>query len=340
MIETQKNGRIRIQDVADAAGVSRTAVYAVLNRGKDINTGVSEALRTKIQETIRRLGYIPNNSARSLVSGRTCNIGIMLPDYLLSEDFAEVFNRNGYMIFPLIHKGDPELERRGIELLVSRGVDAIVIARTSPGNNLDLLQRVIAHGITLIIIAEEREGFAESRHIIFDEHKAMALLVSFLLEHGMRRFALQTDADTYPKRTRLQYAAEAIRQRKNTEIFEWPNVCSREVALKIAENIKRMPPDKRPQAMIAVGDLLAWLMIDALRIAGLRVPQDIQVTGIGNDSDRYHLTSQTTIELSSRQLAAYCRQSFDDAMNHRPKRLYVVEPKLIVRESAPGFITQ
>jgi len=338
MADRGKNGRITIQDVATAAGVSRTAVYAVLNAGKDINTGVSETLRQKIKDTVKRMGYIPNNSARSLVSGKTCNVGIIFPDYWLLGELAEVFDRSGYMIFPLIHKNDPMLERRSIELLISRGVDAIIISRTSPNNNTELLRRVMIHGIPLIIIAEEREGFPESRHVIFDEHRGMALPVEFMAEHGMRHFALVSDDAIHSGQTRLQYAVEAVRQIPDSKIFTCPSINNRTMALEIANEIKRLSPGKRPQAMINIGDQLAWLMIEALQTVGLRVPEDIQVTGIGNDESRYHLMPLTTVELSSREMAQCCYSAFDDTLHHRPQKLYVVKPELVVRKSAPGKI--
>ena len=60
-------GRVTIRMVADRAGVSSAAVYAVLNRNPRSNIGVSEEKRKTIQKVIAELGYIPNNSARMLV---------------------------------------------------------------------------------------------------------------------------------------------------------------------------------------------------------------------------------------------------------------------------------
>ena len=70
--------KITVRMVAEAAGVSRTAVYAVLNRDAKNNIGLRPDTRRKIEKTIEELGYIPNNSARTLVSGRSNNIGILL----------------------------------------------------------------------------------------------------------------------------------------------------------------------------------------------------------------------------------------------------------------------
>ena len=71
-------GRVTIRMVADRAGVSSAAVYAALNRNPRSNIGISEEKRKSIQKVIAELGYIPNNSARMLVSGRSSNIGVLL----------------------------------------------------------------------------------------------------------------------------------------------------------------------------------------------------------------------------------------------------------------------
>ncbi|MFA7183397.1 MAG: LacI family DNA-binding transcriptional regulator [Victivallales bacterium] len=338
MTEKKKKGRVTLQDIATTAGVSRTTVYAVLNEGKKITTGVSKALRVKIQETVHDLGYIPNNLARSLVSGKTRNVGVILANYRMMDDFADVFDKNGYMIFPLIHKKDPLHEKRCIELLISRGCDAIIIARTSPGNNTELLQRVMDHGIPLILLAEAHEGFPQARHVIFNEHRGMQLPVEFLAAHGVRRFALPTCNASYQADTRSRYAAAAIRKLPDSEIIEYPHCDDRRGVLKAAAAIRQLSPEKRPQAMISSGDLNAWLMIEALRVVGLRVPEDIRITGIGNDCARHHLITLTTVELSSLKMAEYCYQAFNDELNQCPGRLYVVEPQLIVRESAPAWL--
>ena len=83
--------KITVRMVAEAAGVSRTAVYAVLNRDAKNNIGLRPDTRRKIEKTIEELGYIPNNSARTLVSGRSNNIGILLnTSNVSSQIFADI----------------------------------------------------------------------------------------------------------------------------------------------------------------------------------------------------------------------------------------------------------
>ena len=85
--------RVRMIDVAEQAGVSRTTASFVLN---DRAAGIPEATRQRVLSIARQMGYEPNAAARSLVTGRTQRIGIVLavPEYFLTPDlyFAHILS--------------------------------------------------------------------------------------------------------------------------------------------------------------------------------------------------------------------------------------------------------
>src|ERR1700758_4928722 len=105
------------QDIARAAGVSRTTVSLVLN-GKE-NTGISVQTQARVLETAARLGYVPNSAARMLVSGRTRTLGLVLArgDLMSFDAFApplmfgisRVCNLHGYKL--LIEAVEPSSKR-------------------------------------------------------------------------------------------------------------------------------------------------------------------------------------------------------------------------------------
>ncbi len=325
-----------MNEIARAAGVSRQAVAAALNKSHG-TTKVSENVRRRVLEIAESMLYIPNNSAKALVSGKTHNVGLILGGYWLTDEFSNVFDKHGYLILPFAHEGDPAREKHSLEVLLSRGVDAIIISRTDPKKNIPIMLRAIEEGIKLIILAEEKEGFPESRHVFFDERKGMSLPINFLLQNGVRRFGLPAPPPGYSPRMRLQYAREALEKAGNeVEIVPCPELNTREQAVECARFISALSVSKRPQAVVTNGDGAAWLLIEALREIGLSVPEDIMLTGVGNDDDRFHLLPLTTVVLSKQKMAEACYEAFEDALNGREKKVYVIEPKLFIRESAPG----
>ena len=106
--------KITVRMVAEAAGVSRTAVYAVLNRDAKNNIGLRPDTRRKIEKAIEELGYIPNNSARTLVSGRSNNIGILLntSNVLFSRVIGDLLAERLNHLSDGIKKLSDELERK------------------------------------------------------------------------------------------------------------------------------------------------------------------------------------------------------------------------------------
>ncbi|MPN35370.1 HTH-type transcriptional repressor PurR [bioreactor metagenome] len=165
----------------------------------------------------------------------------------------------------------------------------------------------------------------------------MSLPINFLLQNGVRRFGLPAPPPGYSPRIRLQYAREALEKAgTGAKIVTCPELNNREQAIKCARFISAISVSERPQAVVTNGDGAAWLLIEALREIGLSVPEDIMLTGVGNDDDRFHLLQLTTVALSKQKMAEACYEAFEDALNGREKKVYVIEPKLIIRESAPG----
>jgi len=331
-----KQKAVTITDIAQIAGVSRTAVYTALNAHKTLNSRISDKVKEKILQTVKETGYIPNNAAKSLVSGRTYNVGfVMQNDDWLLLDMVLAFEKQGFMIMPIkVLNSDPECERKYLTRLLSRGVDAIIINRVSNKYNNDLFRQIINSGIALIFLAEENEGIDGSMHVMLNEKRGMELPIKFLHNAGKRRFVIVMEHEVFQTK-RIQYLHDALALFPDCQLLEDIEITTPKDLIKKAL-IWRENPESRPDAIITPGDLFAWLVIESLREVGLRVPQDIQITGIGDDPQTYHLVSLTTVRFSPAQVAQQCVSVFHDWLNKKPYFPRVIKPKLITRESAPG----
>ena len=121
---------VRMKDIAKDLGVSVVTVSRALRNYPDI----SPVTRAQILKRAEELKYSPNLAARALVTGRSSLMGLVVPD-LLHTFFAElavglsgVLRRSGFSLVISSSEEDPELERQEIEHLLSRGVDAPLIA--------------------------------------------------------------------------------------------------------------------------------------------------------------------------------------------------------------------
>jgi len=189
--------KITVRMVAEAAGVSRTAVYAVLNRDAKNNIGLRPDTRRKIEKTIEELGYIPNNSARTLVSGRSNNIGILLNtsnvmfSRVIGDLLAETCVEHGYMPLLEFYNFNLELERRKLEMLFSRGVDGL-FAITGGERNLDVYKRFTDFHLPLVMLGHNTPGGPNVSRVGVSEERIAATLIDFLVGNRVKSVSYLT----------------------------------------------------------------------------------------------------------------------------------------------------
>src|SRR5262250_2955862 len=140
--------------IAGELGVSITTVSKVLNNHGDI----SQATRSRVLAKVEELGYQRNAVARSLTLRRTHTLGIVIPD-LMHSFFVEIIagiepvaSARGYGLLLCSSAEDPLKERSELELLRARQVDGIVLASAHGVGNSELLQQLVKHGTTLVMI--------------------------------------------------------------------------------------------------------------------------------------------------------------------------------------------
>lgn len=146
---------VRMKDIAKDLGLSVVTVSKVLRRHPDIG----EETRKRVLRRVRELDYQPNVLARSLVTGRSYLIGLVVPD-LLHPFFAEVakalstvVGQRGYSVIISSSEEDAELEAREIRQMVARQLDALVIA--SCGNEIEAFERMDRQGQPYVLIDRE-----------------------------------------------------------------------------------------------------------------------------------------------------------------------------------------
>src|SRR5580658_5363622 len=118
---------IRLKDIAAELNLSKMTISKVL-RGQ---TDVSEDTKARVLQRARELNYRPNTTARSLRTGQTFMMGLIVPSmgdaYLcdVSRGISQAIRSAGFGLVVCPSQEDPELEQQQIELLLSRQVDAL-----------------------------------------------------------------------------------------------------------------------------------------------------------------------------------------------------------------------
>lgn len=182
---------VTISDVAKRAGVSTATVSRVINGANNVD----EQMRQTVLRTMKEMGYIPNSIAQSLRQNRSKTIGITTSDLSIAF-FPNVLKAVESAFLPLDYAtlssstyDDPKNERKILQHMLARRVDALVV--NSTGQNEELLEETAQSGIP-VILYDRRSRERHFPTVYVNKQRSMSLALDHLLGLGHRRVMLAT----------------------------------------------------------------------------------------------------------------------------------------------------
>lgn len=267
---------VTIKDVAREAHVSIATVSRVVNG----HGNVTAATRARILGVAERLRYVPDSAARSLITGLTHTIGVLLPD-IHGEYFSE-----------LIRGIDRAARLRGLHLLVSSShgdadeavqvlrsmngrVDGVLIM--SPHVDAQLLDRALPDSIPTVLM-NTRGDTGRAPEFLTDNYGGARAMVKHLRALGYKRIAHITGPDSnHESEERLRGYRDSLGTDKRRPELVFHGDFSEESGYVAGRRIAASKP--RPEAVFAANDMMAIGCLFALTEAGLRVPEDVALAG-------------------------------------------------------------
>jgi LacI family transcriptional regulator len=314
------NRPISLQEIATRLGVSRATVSnALQHRGR-----LSPALADRIRLTAEQLGYVPSAAARSLRTGRSALVGLVLPDFTMplfpvfAQAFERAAKRRGMALLVADALGDGVVQAEEMRHLVARGADALVVI-PARGAALD----VSGLPVPVVVVDSAANPFNTAS----SDHRAGGRLVArHLADLGHRRVIVLGG------RTRSNVALERVAGL--VETF---------AALGVAARVVPVPADldgsrdavaaldlDGATAIACAYDAQAVGVLDALAGRGLRVPDDVSVTGF--DDTVWSQIVRPALTTVRQDLAAIAEHALDVAAGTADAaRLFPVT--LVVRAS-------
>ncbi len=325
--------------IAGELGVSITTVSKVLNNHADI----SEATRTRVLAKVEQLGYQRNAVARSLSLRRTHTIGIVIPD-LMHSFFVEIIagiepvaSARDYGLLLCSSSEDAAKERAELEMLRGRQVDGVVLASANASGNTDMLLQLTKQDTSLVMIDRDDHPSVKCHRVLTDDDAVGMLATSHLIERGRRAIAHIAGPPIVHARRRETGWRNALKAGGIRIAPDWlaPGGFMESDGYRAMTRLLTVSP--RIDAVFAANDPSAIGAMKAIWEAGLRVPDDIAVVGVGDimlgDLLRVPLT---TVAWSRRDQGRHAAELLLDSLEgdeDRPRRV-VIPPRLIVRESS------
>ncbi len=273
--------KITIQDVADAAGVSRQTVSRVINSKPD----VAEETRRRIWQIIEELGYQPSALARGLASKRTKTLG------LITADFSDYFftqviigaeaeaRKHGYFFMLSSTERNPDDEPEYLRLLTEWQVDGVLFARPSTEDDSRHIVSLIRRGVPLVTTAYWLPG-EELTVVDVDNVDGGRRATQHLIQLGHREIGMITGpADWRSVHDRTAGYKQALEGAKislgerHIEVGDWSYQGGYGAMIRLLGEAPEIT------ALFAQNDRMAIGAMRALREAGRKIPDDVAIVG-------------------------------------------------------------
>ncbi|MFJ5714366.1 LacI family DNA-binding transcriptional regulator [Neobacillus sp. NPDC093127] len=290
---------VTIKEIAERANVSRTTVSRVLN-----SSGyVSEEAKKRVLKVIEETSYVPSENAKSLRTKKTKVIGAVLPKIStetssrLVKGMDEILAPEGYQILLTNTNLEPEKEIEYLKLLKSRHVDGIILSATNI--NRPLVEEIYNLKIPFVTVGQTISGLA---NVIFDDYQATKDMVNFLVQKGHNNIAFigVDEQDRAVGYLRKSGYLDAMKENNLYIENNWvkKGIFNVESGFECMKAILDASQNK-PTAVLAVTDRLAIGAMQYLKEAGITIPDDIALAGMGaSELSKYITPALTTIDFS------------------------------------------
>jgi LacI family transcriptional regulator len=330
------SGSVTIYEVARRAGVSIATVSRTL-RDSDL---VAPQTRARVLAAARDLNFTPSRLGRSLAEGRHAATGIVFPDLTgpyyaeVVLGYEEVVADLGRSVLILATHGRRDAAAQVLEL--AGRVDGMAVMGRTVGD--DVVESIAASGLPVVLLARDPVPIVDT--VCADnEHSARELAVH-LLQHGYRRFAFLGDPDNSPD-VAGRYSGFVAGLRAGGVRAPAPVRTAYDIEAGRSACETLLVGRDRPQAIVCANDEVALGVHIAAETAGLRIPDDVAVTG-WDDVMAAGFAGLTTVRQPMRELGATAARWLHDRITERntdrartpaEARREVLSTQLIVRRS-------
>ncbi len=326
-------------DIRTVAALAKVSI-ATVSRTINGSPAVSDRLMKRVWQAIEQLNYFPNTHARSLVSGRSRILGIIVENITnpffpeLIQNFEEIAVSHGYEILVSSSNSDPAILTNCVRRMLERKVEGVAVMTF--GEEEPVLDQLTHRDIPMVL-AEFRLDDPKTSTILLDYTTGVRAAVHHLMDLGHRRIGfLAGPHKLHSAITRENDFRTAMREVGLEVDPAWVIECDHTLRGGVAGFERLRALDSQPTAVLCSNDMTAIGVLRAAYMGGLRVPQDLSVIGLDDiDFAEFTLPPLTTIRLSRADLA---RAAFDALRSQtdgsvKIQREFLVSTSLVVRGS-------
>lgn len=331
--------KLSIRDIASDLNISKTTISFILN-GKAKENRISDALVERVLKYVEEKNYRPNQLAKSLSTGKTMIIGLMvekISDYFFAQiayHIEELAYHSGYKIIYCSTDNDVQKTRELINLFRDRHVDGYII--TPPAGIEKDVQSLLDDGLPVVLF-DRYFPDVESSYVVLDNYKASYDAVAYLHQKEYKNIALVIlDSDQSQMHGRQQGYFDALTAHNLPALVKRvPFTNDSDQTVK--ELVKFIKKNPQIDALFFSTNYLTFSGIKALNQLKIKTPEDIAVVAF-DDHDVFNIYSPT-ITAVCQPINELARESIRILLHElsggQPKIIQktIVPAKLIERDS-------
>ena len=278
---------VTLKQIAEELGISVATVSKALKEYSD----VSKRTRALVRETAHRLNYKQNSFAVNLRTKESKTIGIIIPE-IVHHFFSSVIKgivsqaeKKGYLVIMLQSNESYDLEKKQLDLLISKRVDGILISLANGTGNFDHIKNVISQDIPLVMF-DKIAKVVNCSKVIIDDRKAAYMATQYLINIGCKKIAHfrgpllpQNSIDRF-----LGYKQALLDNNiKYDSSLVYINECSDKSFEEGKKNAKQLLKDHKDVDGIFINtDLVAIGAMTLFLEKGIKIPEQINIVGFSN----------------------------------------------------------
>lgn len=334
--QVMKKKRVSIKDIASALKVTPSTVSRALNNGDR----VGKKTRQEIINLATQWGYRPNPIARSMLSGKTLNIGLLLPEFThhffnrILEGVESVTYPKGYHLLICTSNELREKEIKSCRAFVDAQVDGIIAAIGNREDDFLHFAEILEEDIPLLLVDRMCEEI-NTPHVITDDFEGATKAVSYLIQTDCKKILHIKGPDyvstSFNRQMGYQHAFKLHNLPLDDSLIIDGNLPDLEA------RIDKLLDTQSIDGIFAFSDYYAYKALKVLAKRGLNVPNDVSVIGFADEpiasylSPKLSTVSQPAFEMGRE--AAHTLLKAIETGNGHPEESKVLGTTLILRET-------
>jgi LacI family transcriptional regulator len=330
--------KMNIKKIAEIANVDHSTVSRALS-GSPL---VRPATKERILQIAKEYKYVRNEIARSLKTRKTNIVGLIVSD-IKNPFFTEIISateghlaRENYNIILCNTNYSVKKEEKFLNILVSKGVDGIVM---SPTSLRDLHTEFFETHRLPNVMLDIKQKRLKTNCVYADQELGGYTAISYLIKKGHKRIAFLAGPETLSSSEQAIRGYRKAHARHNIPVDEELILgIPQDYDIAYAETVKLLKSGRRVSAIFALSDFLCVGVYRALLEAKLSIPEDMAVIGYDDlNLTRILRPSLTTVRQPNSEIGSTAAQLILSAIKEgaawSPKTV-ILKPQLIIRESA------